>query len=198
MVPAGDARRGAGIASGDGNASTAASASADPPPTPRRPRRPLRAVEPRPRSSAAVDKVKFALLKALAPLDRGVAASDADRDSVRSLAEPLGTLASANPSSLSPVDDALERALRANGVSPLLGTFAGERPGSRDSPVRPAAAAPRSARCTGVSTARRRRATACVSLDLAKSPLSAPRPSATPTSSPVEPRASPSRASPSI
>ena len=56
MVPAGDARRGAGIASGDGNASTAASASADPAPTPPTPstpppRRPNLARDPAPPST---------------------------------------------------------------------------------------------------------------------------------------------------
>lgn len=132
MVPAGDARRGAGIASGDGNASTAASASADPAPdTPDALDAPSAPSEPRPRSSAAVDKVKFALLKALAPLDRGVAASDADRDSVRSLAETLETLASANPSSFAPVDDALERALEGEWRLAYSSTFAGEQPGSQ-------------------------------------------------------------------
>ena len=53
MVPAGDARRGAGIASGDGNASTAASASADPAPdTPDALDAPLRAV----RTSPAIQR----------------------------------------------------------------------------------------------------------------------------------------------
>ena len=130
MVPAGDARRGAGVSSGDGDAwSTAASASA--PPAPDAPDAASAPSDPRPRSGAAVDKVKFALLKALAPLDRGVAASDADRDSVRSLAETLETLASANPSSFAPVDDALERALEGEWRLAYSSTFAGEQPGSQ-------------------------------------------------------------------
>ena len=95
---------------------------------------------PTPSSNAGVDTLKYSLLKALAALDRGVAAGDDDRAAIKELVGTLETLAAASAvtaaatpgrASLAPTDAALEAALDGEWRLAYSSTFAGEQPGSQ-------------------------------------------------------------------
>ena len=86
---------------------------------------------------AAVRAAKYALVKRLAALDRGVAADDADRQATNALVEELERLAGGGPSgaagekTYAPVDGVLERALDGEWRLAYSSTFAGEGAGSQ-------------------------------------------------------------------
>ena len=88
-------------------------------------------------TAAAVRAAKYALVKRLAALDRGVAADDDDRRAANALVEELERLAgegSAEPGgkkSYAPTDDDLERALDGEWRLAYSSTFAGEGAGSQ-------------------------------------------------------------------
>ena len=132
MMPAADARRGArgssfappratsATSEESGSSSSPASSSSSTPAS----REPGDPGDP-------AAKLKFALFKTLATLDRGVASGAADRAAVRSLVESLEATASAAPSSLAPSDAALEAALDGEWRLAYSSTFAGEQAGSQ-------------------------------------------------------------------
>jgi hypothetical protein len=99
-------------------------------------------------TAAAVRAAKYALVKRLAALDRGVAADDDDRRAANALVEELERLAgegSAEPGgkkSYAPTDDDLERALDGEWRLAYSSTFAGEAGGSQGFTGAPGAGAP--------------------------------------------------------
>jgi hypothetical protein len=84
-------------------------------------------------STSNVDKIKYELMKTLATLDRGVAASEDDRSAVNALVESLETLASSpsRAASLAPTNARLEAALDGAWRLAYSSTFAGEQTGSQ-------------------------------------------------------------------
>ena len=87
-------------------------------------------------ATAAVRAAKYALLKRLASLDRGVAADDADRQATNALVEELERLASdesgaGREKTYAPADGELERALNGEWRLAYSSTFAGEVAGSQ-------------------------------------------------------------------
>ena len=107
-------------------------------------------------TARAVRAAKYALVKRLAALDRGVAADDDDRRAANALVEELERLAgeggaegsafgSAEPGgkkSYAPTDDDLERALDGEWRLAYSSTFAGEAGGSQGFTGAPGAGAP--------------------------------------------------------
>ena len=84
-------------------------------------------------STSNVDKIKYELMKTLATLDRGVAASEDDRSAVNALVESLETLASSpsRAASLAPTEARLAAALDGAWRLAYSSTFAGEQTGSQ-------------------------------------------------------------------
>ena len=87
-------------------------------------------------TARAVRAAKYALVKRLAALDRGVAADDADRRKTNALVEELERLAGVGggadgKKTYAPTDGDLERALDGEWRLAYSSTFAGEQPGSQ-------------------------------------------------------------------
>ena len=88
-------------------------------------------------TARAVRAAKYALVKRLAALDRGVAADDADRRKTNALVEELERLAGEEkrgadgPKTYAPTDENLERALDGEWRLAYSSTFAGEQTGSQ-------------------------------------------------------------------
>jgi hypothetical protein len=88
-------------------------------------------------TARAVRAAKYALVKRLAALDRGVAADEADRRKINALVEELERLAGEEkrgadgPKTYAPTDENLERALDGEWRLAYSSTFAGEQTGSQ-------------------------------------------------------------------